>query len=421
LLRFAPSPTQDFSIGKLRIAIFNYILAKQKNEKLLIRIEDIEKEKNIEGKDKEILELLALFSIDYEHAIYESENLKYHQKLAMQLMTNKKAFACFCSNEKLNELRKKAEDENQIFSYDGFCQNLSDETVLNVTAPFTVRAVKPQENIKFNDLFKGELSYTPDEVDSFFILNHDKTPTYNYACAIDDMLYDISTIIREDIYLEDTPRQIHLRTLLGYTKNIDYIHIPTINEQISVKELIDEGFLPSAIANYLVLLGTNTPTEIFTLEEAIEWFNIKSLSKETVVFDINKLKEINKKHLETIDNMRLSKIIGFADEDIGKLAKLFLEEVETIKEIKEKINLIFSPKSTCIGFEEQFVELKLSIQDAPYFDDFNQLNNYITEKTGLKDEELSKTLKCILIGSDTKVKLSDIYPLIKNYLGEIIK
>ncbi len=421
MLRFAPSPTQDLSIGNLRIAIFNYILTKQKNEKLIIRIEDIEKEKIIEGKDKEILELLALFSIDYEHAVYESENLKYHQKLAMQLMANKKAFACFCSDEKLDELRKKAEDENQVFSYDGFCQNLSDETVLNVNAPFTVRAVKPQEDIKFHDLLKGDLTYSPDEVDSFIILNHDKSPTYNYACAIDDMLYDISTIIREETYLEDTPKQIHLRTLLGYTKTIDYIHIPTIDKQISVKELIDEGFLPSAIANYLVLLGNETPKDIFTLEEAIEWFDIKNLSKETIIFDINRLKEINKKHLETIDNMRLSKIIGFADEDIGKLAKLFLEEVDTIKDIKEKIDLVFSPKSTCIGFEEQFVELKLCMQDAPYFEDFEQLNNYITEKTGLKDEELSKPLRCILTGSDTKLKLSDIYPLIKNYLGEIIK
>ncbi len=417
MLRFALNPTQDMQISNLRVAIFNYILSKQLNEKLLIRVEDSNKQEDIEGKDKELLEILSLFSIEYSHVVYQSENLKYHQKLAMQLMSQKKAFACFCSDEKLEELKEEAKKENRPFVYDGFCENLSDETVLNCNVPFTVRVKKSKEKIEFSN--------SSFDIDSFIILNHNKTPTSNYACAVDDMLYDISTIITEEEHILDIPKQIHIRKQLNYEKEINYIYLPTIlnskDNESSVKWLIQEGFLPSAIANYLVLLGNKTPTEIFSLEEAVKWFDIKNISKSAALFDIDKLRSINRKYLKQMEELRLSKILGFADTDIGKLGKLFLEEASTIKEIKAKIDLIFTPKSTCIGFEEQFIKIKACIQEAPYFDYFSDLKVYLGEKTNLTDENLSKPLKYILTGGDNSLDISKIYPLIKNYLGEIIK
>uniref|UniRef100_UPI004047F948 glutamate--tRNA ligase n=1 Tax=Aliarcobacter sp. TaxID=2321116 RepID=UPI004047F948 len=433
MLRFAPSPTEDINIASLRVAIFNYILSKQLNEDLLIRIEDIDTEKIIEGKDKEIIEILNLFSIEYKSIVHQSDSLKYHQKIALQLMSQKKAFACFCSDDKLNELKEKSEKEGKVFTYDGFCETLSDETVLNTNAPFTVRIKKPDENIKFIDGIKGEFDFSNLEVDSFTILRQDKKPTYNYACAIDDMIMDISFVIREEKHIVNTPKQIHIRNSLGYTKEINYIHLPIIlnaktNKEItkednvnSVKHLIDEGFLPSAIANYLVLIGNKTPNEIFTLEEAISWFDIKNISKENVKFDIEELKLINRKHLEIIDEMRLSKILGFADTDIGKLGKLFLKEVSTIKEIKSKIELIFNSKTNYKESSEELSKVKESLQKAPYFDNYNDLKNYIIEQTNLKDENLLKPLRYILTGAIDGPNITDIYPLIKNYLGEIVK
>ena len=422
MLRFAPSPSKDINISKLRVAIFNYILSKQLNEPLLIRVEDIEKDKIIEGKDKDILEILSLFSIDYSHAVYQSENLKYHQKLAMQLMSKKKAFSCFCGDEKLKELKEEAKKKNKPFAYDGFCETLSDETVLNVNSPFTVRIKKPEENIKFIDGLKGELKFSPLDVDSFIILNHDKTPTYDYACSVDDMLYDVSTVIREDEYISNTAKQIHVRNTLNYDKEINYIHLPAIlDSNIAVKELINEGYLPSAIANYLVLLGNETPKEIFSLEDAIEWFDVKNLSNTTSKFDIDKLKYINKKHLEDIDEMRFSKILGFADTDIGKLGKLFIEDSSTIKEIKSKIELVFKAKTTCKGFEDEFNKIKNCMKNAPFYDDIDSLKKYIKEETGLEEKNFSTPFKYILLGRDDGPNISNIYPLIKNYLGEIIK
>lgn len=422
MLRFAPSPTGDMNIGKLRVAIFNYIVSKQLNEGLIVRIEDTDTKANIEGKDKEILEMLSLFSIDYERAVHQSDSLKYHQKMVMQLLSKKKAFSCFCGDAKLEELKEEAQKEGRSFIYDGFCETLSDETVLNTNAPFTIRIKKAQNDITFTDSLKGDILQKANDADSFVILNHDKTPTANYANAVDDMILDISTVIRDEKYLSNTAEQIHIRQSLGYDKSINYIHLPNIlNDDISIKSLIEDGFLPSAIANYLVLLGNETPKEIFTLEEAIEWFDIKNLSNDVVEFDIEKLKSINKQHLESMDEMRLSKILGFADTDIGKLAKILLDDISTIKELKEKLNLIFSPKPTCIGCEKEFIELKLCLQDAPYFDKLEDLEAYITEKTALKNESLLKPLNYILTGGEKELDIPKIYPLIKNYLGEIIK
>ncbi|GGD33797.1 glutamate--tRNA ligase 1 [Malaciobacter pacificus] len=421
MLRFAPSQTEDLSINKLRVAIYNYILSKQLNEDLVIRIDDYKKEKVIEGMDKKILELINLFSIEYKGVVYQSESLKYHQKLAMQLMGQKKAFSCFCSDEKLQELKEKAENKGKVFSYDDFCEKLSDETVLNTNAPFTVRMSKPKEDIKFTDALNGEISYKPYEVDAFHILTHDKTPTYNYSCAADDMIMNISTILRDEEHLLNTARQIHIRNSLGYDKEINYIHLPSLNTNLTVQELIDDGFLPSAIANYLVLLANNTPKEIFTLEEAIEWFKIENLSKESVDFDIEKLKEINRKHLETIEDMRLSKILGFADSDIGKLAKLYLNECSTIKEIKNKIDTIFSEKTPLNGFEDEYNKIKEAFKDAPFFNDYNDLEKYLSEKTKLQEDKLLKPLAYILTGNEDTLRLNEVYSLIKNYIGEIVK
>ncbi|MDN5076568.1 glutamate--tRNA ligase [Aliarcobacter butzleri] len=433
MLRFAPSPTGDMHIGNLRVAIFNYIVSKQLKEDLIIRIEDTDKERNIEGKDKEILEILNLFSIEYKTVFYQSDNLKYHQKMALQLMTQKKAFACFCSDEKLEELREESIKKGIPFRYDGFCENLSDEAVLNVNAPFTVRLKKPDHNIKFTDLLKGDFDYAPFDIDSFIILRQDKTPTYNYACSVDDMLMDISIVIRGEDHVSNTPKQIHIRDSLGYTKEIKYVHLPIIlnaqtgkkmskrDDASSVKWLIEQGFLPSAIANYLVLMGNKTPSEIFTLEEAIEWFKIENISKSSAKFDIDKLRFINRKHIENLDDMRLSKILGFADSDIGKLGKLFLEEASTIKELKEKIEPIFATKTTLEGFENEFKSIRECLQKAAYFDNYEDLKNYIVNETSLKGKNLFKPLRYILTGVENGPNLSDIYPLIKNYLGDIIK
>lgn len=427
-MRFAVSPLEDLNLSSLRLAIFNYIISKQTKEDLSIRIDDIDAGSNSQAKAKETLELLSLFSIDYTSVVYQSENLKYHQKVAMQLMMKKKAFSCFCSDDKIKQLKKEAKKAKIPYTYDGFCGTLSEETAFNCNAPFVVRLRVPQNEIEFIDLIRGSLKAESSDLDSSIILNHDKNPLSSYACAVDDMLYNISSVIRDEVHLLSTYEQIHLRSSLGYDKKINYAHIAPIlkkkskkKDETSVISLIKQGFMPSAIANYVVLLGNTAPSEVFTLEEAISWFDLKSVSKDSVEFDIKKLEEINKKHLKSLDELRLSKLLGFADEDIGKLAKLYLEELSTLNEMKAKLDAIFSKKSSLKGFEKEYESLFTCLQKAPFIEKFDDFKKYVLKETSLNKDILEKVLRYALTGETKGVDLVKIYPLIKNYLGEIIK
>ena len=433
MLRFAPSPTGDMHIGNLRVAIINHILSKQLNEELLIRIEDTDRKRNIEGKDKEILELLTLFAIDFKRVAYQSENIKYQTQMAMKLLLDKKAFNCFCSKEALLKDKEESIAKNIPHRYSGFCETISDEAKFQCNAPFVVRIKKPEHNIEFTDLVKGKFSYEPFDVDSFVILREDKTPTYNFACSIDDMLFDISTVVRGEDQLPNTPKQIHIRESLGYTREINYIHLPMIlnattgkkmskrDNESSVKFLVEEGFLPSAIANYLILIGYNPPVEVFTLEECMEWFDVNKVSKSPAKFDITKLKFLNREHMKMLDELRFSKILGFSDKDIGALAKIYIEECDTINEIKAKLDLIFSKKCILEGYEEEFKIIKECMKDAPFMPELSQFRTYIKEKTKLEDDKLFKPIRFALTGSINGPTISDVYPLIRNYLGEILK
>lgn len=432
MLRFAPSPTGDMHIGNLRVALFNYIVSVQKNEPLVVRIEDTDKERNIEGKDSEILDILGLFGIEFESHMYQSAHLKYHRSMALQLLNDKKAFNCFCSESQLEADRDAAKAAKKAYRYSGACENLpADQTIDNMN-PFTVRLKKPKKAIKINDVIKGEIEFKPDDIDSFIIMRQDKYPTYNFACAVDDMISDISMVIRGEDHMSNTPKQIAVRQALGYDKEIIYAHLPVIlndngkkmskrDDASSVKWLLEEGYLPEAIINYLILIGNKTPNEIFSLEEAKEWFKLENISKSPARFDIDKLKFINRKQLHLLDDVELSRYVGFADADIGRLAKLFLEEAGTLKELRPKIKAIFEPKVVPEEFAESADILRNVIVEAPYFETYDAFKKHVMQESSLKGKNLFKPLRILLSGAEHGPDLSDLYGHIKNYLGEIVK
>jgi len=424
MLRFAPSPTGDMHIGNLRVAIFNYIVSKQIKEELLVRIEDIDKEKNIEGKDQEILDTLALFGIEYSQVIYQSENVRFHSAMALQLMHEKQAFSCFCSPTWLEKKQEESNANNQTYSYDDACRNLPAELVIDNTSPFTIRINRPDANILIKDRIKGELSFSPDKVDSFMIMNQNKTPIYNFACAVDDMLSDISIIIRSEEHIDNTPKQEHIRASLKYEKKIQYAHLPTIlNDDIpSVKYLLEEGFLPEAISNYLILIGNSTPQEIFSMQDAIEWFDLAKISNSPTHFSMDKLREINRKHLQKLDTKELSRYVGFADEEIGELARVYLEEsIATTKELRSKIEPIFASKTIPQGFKAQVELMTISIKNAPYFEEYKDFKNYIMKESGITDDNFANPLRLLLTGVENGPDIALVYKYLKNYIGEIVK
>jgi len=432
MLRFAPSPTGDMHIGNLRVAIFNYIISKQRDEDLIVRIEDTDKERNIEGKDKEILDLLELFNIEYSQVIYQSENVRFHSAMALQLLHEKRAFSCFCSPEWLEKKREEAKEQKKAYRYDDACRDLPAELVIDNNNPFTIRIKKPDDAITVKDYIKGDITFKPNDVDSFIIMRQDKTPTYNFACAVDDMLSDISLVIRGEDHVSNTPKQAHIRSALNYNKNIEYAHLPIIlntagkkmskrDDASSVKWLLEEGYLPSAIVNYLLLIGNKPPCEIFTMAEAIEWFTLDTISKSPARFDIDMLKHINREHLKMLDSKELSRYVGFADSDIGEVAKIYLEEAGTTKELKEKIAPIFAEKVVSEAFQEQVEVMKKAISEAAFFDEYNDFKDYIMKETGLKGKNFFKPLRILLTGAEHGPDIAELYKYLKNYLGEIVK
>jgi glutamyl-tRNA synthetase len=432
MLRFAPSPTGDMHIGNLRVALFNYILSVQRNEPLLIRIEDTDKERNIAGKEDEILEILALFGIQYQEHQFQSNNLRYHRAMALQLLHDKQAFNCFCAPEMLDAKREASKEGKIAYRYDGTCENLSADEVIDNPNPFTVRLKKPTHSITVHDIIKGDSTFAPDDIDSFILMRADKNPTYNFACAIDDMLSDVSIIIRGEDHLSNTPKQIAIQRALGYDRVIEYAHLPIIlgnegkkmskrDDASSIKWLLEEGYLPEAIINYLILMGNNTPMEIFTLKEAIKWFDLSVLSKSPARFDMDKLKFINREHLKMMDPKELSRYVGFADEEIGRLTKVFLDEAGTLKELRPKIKAIFEPKVVPQEFQEGFEVLKNLTLNAPHFDDYESYKTYLVEHSGLKGKNLFKPLRILLSGAEHGPELNDLYTYLKNYLKEVAK
>ncbi|MCK4738158.1 MAG: glutamate--tRNA ligase, partial [Sulfurimonas sp.] len=315
---------------------------------------------------------------------------------------------------------------------DDACRNLPHELVIDNMSPFTIRLSRPDEAIVIKDYIKGSISFEPKDVDSFIILRQDKTPTYDFACAVDDMLSDISLVIRSEDHMSNTPKQDHIRASLGYEKKVEYAHLPIIlndsgkkmskrDDASSVKWLLEEGYLPSAIANYLILIGNKPPKEIFDMSEAIEWFDLEKISKSPARFDINMLKHINSEHLKALDAKELSRYVGFADAEIGELARIYLEEAGTTKELKSKIASIFAKKEVSEEFIESSNIMVDIIKNAPYFEEYDDFKKYIMKESGLKGENFFKPLRLLLTGAEHGPDIADIYKYLKNYIGEIVK
>ena len=430
MLRFASAPTGDMHIDTLRVAILNYLVAQQRNDQFLVRIEDTDTKRNIEGKDTEIMMMLEKFALKHNSVFHQTEHLNLYQTLALRLLKEKKAFVCKCTEEKIEAQKEEAKANNKAYHYSGCCQELAPEEYMALKESgetFVVRIKKPNTDIESNDLIKGNISTTADEVDSFIILDTNGIPSYDFACACDDMLSNISFIIRGEAYLKNTPKQQHIKNLLGYENETLSAHLPSIlnenakeDDTSTVKWLFEQGFVPDAILNYLLLIGNeNAPKDVFTLPEAIEWFNLENIAQSTEKFDLEKLRFINREHLRMIDDKQLSTLFGFADADIGKLAKLYLEECSTISELEAKIRPIFKAKDFTGKWAKEMTLLSKIIFNAPAFESFDKFKEHIIKESGLKEENISTPLRYLLTATGDGPELSAIYPFIKSYILEV--
>ena len=318
-LRFAPSPTGYLHIGGARTALFNWLQARKEGGKFILRIEDTDVARSTQESVDAILEGMKWLGLNWDEGPYfQSEQFPVYREHVGKLLAAGKAYRCYCAPEELEAKREQAMKDGRKPKYDGTCRNLAADLA---DRPHAVRFKAPQEGVTaFDDLIKGRISFSNDELDDLIIQRSDGTPTYNFTVVIDDATMDITTVIRGDDHINNTPRQILLYEALGHPVP-RFAHVPMIlgadkarlskrHGATSVMAYRDMGFLPEAMVNYLVRLGwSHGDQEIFTPQELIEMFAIEDVGKSAGVFNPDKLLWLNAHYIKSADPERLAALL----------------------------------------------------------------------------------------------------------------
>lgn len=316
-VRIAPSPTGAIHIGLARSALYNFLFASQNNGKFILRIEDTDPTRSTKESVEAILEGLKWLSLYWDEGPYfQSQRLSIYREYAQILLKEGKAYYCYCSQERLKEEKEKALKEKRSWQYDRYCLSLRNKD--NDTLPKVIRFLVPIErNVVFNDIIHGKIERSGRDIEDFILLRADGTPTYNFACVIDDALMEITHIIRAVEHISNTFKQILLYEALNF-KTPYFAHLPLIlgkdgkklskrHGAVSIMEYKKMGILPETLVNYLALLGWSPggDLEIFSLEEAIKFFRLEKVKKSNAIFDFQKLEWLNSEYIKRSSNERL--------------------------------------------------------------------------------------------------------------------
>ena len=373
--RFAPSPTGFMHIGNLRTALYSYLLAKSQGGKFILRIEDTDQVRLVEGASDVILDTLKMTGIDYdegpvvggEHGPYiQSERLPIYKEYAEKLIASGNAYYCFCTSERLESLK----DENGIGGYDGHCRGLSKEEIeknLAAGIPYVIRQKRPDEGTtSYVDEVYGEVEIDNSELRDQVMIKADGYPTYNFCHVVDDYLMGVTHVVRGNEYLTSTPKYCLLYDAFGWERPT-YVHLPLLmgkddegkvsklskrHGAVSFQDLVNDGYLPEAIVNYIALLGwcpKDSNQEIFSMAELKENFGIEGLSKSPAVFDYEKLKWFNSEYIKALpDDAYEEKALPILNKLCGehintkKLAALLHTRIAYFGEIESFIGFVTS-------------------------------------------------------------------------------
>ena len=308
--RFAPSPTGNLHIGGVRTALFNYVFSKQSGGLFLIRVEDTDRERSKKEYEEDIISGLEWLGIyPNKTPIRQSERLDIYQKAAEKLIDSGNAYWCDCSPEDLEQMREQQAAAGRKPMYDGRSRNLglerSDKTVLRLATPLEGETI-------LNDLIRGEITFKNSELDDLILLRSDGTPTYHFCNVVDDFDQGVTTVIRGEDHISNTPRQIHIQKALGYP-DLEYAHLPLVlgedkkrlskrHAATSLNSYKEMGFTKETIINALALLGWSTENEIFSMNELIESFNLKNVQKGAAIFDLKRFNWVSSQQLAKLND-----------------------------------------------------------------------------------------------------------------------
>ena len=369
--RYAPSPTGKMHVGNLRTALYAYLIAKHEDGDYILRIEDTDQERFVEGATEIIYKTLQDTGLIHDEGpdiggpvgpYVQSDRQKegIYTEYAKKLIDRGEAYYCFCTQERLDSLKHMVGGE-EIMTYDKHCLHLSKEEVEENLAsgkPYVIRQNNPREGkTTFHDEIYGDISVDNSELDDMVLIKSDGYPTYNFANVVDDHLQEITHVVRGNEYLSSSPKYNRLYEAFGWEVPV-YVHCPTItNEEhkklskrsghSSYQDLIDQGFISEAVVNYVALLGWSPENnqEIFSLDELVKEFNYKNISKSPAVFDMVKLKWMNGEYIKAMDFDRffsmaepyIKEVIG-KDLDLKKIAAMIKTRIEIFPDIAEHID-----------------------------------------------------------------------------------
>jgi nondiscriminating glutamyl-tRNA synthetase len=377
-VRYAPSPTGHLHIGNARTALFNYLFARSVNGKFIIRIEDTDKKRNIEGGEESQLKYLQWLGIDWDESVdkpgeygpyRQSERNHIYEQYLNELLESGQAYKCYCTEEELEAEREAQTEAGQMPRYSGKCRKLTKEDQERLAAEGrqpSIRFKVPAGKVyTFNDIVKEDVSFESDGIGDFVIAKKDGTPTYNFAVAVDDYLMKISHVLRGEDHISNTPKQLMIFEALGWEAPV-YGHMTLIvNESRkklskrdeSIIQFIEQyealGYLPEALFNFIALLGWSPKgeEELFSREEFIEIFDPERLSTSSALFDNQKLTWMNNQYMK---NLELDQVVDLSLPHLVKAGKL---EESMTDEKREWAKGVISLYQEQMSFGAEIVEL----------------------------------------------------------------
>lgn len=370
--RFAPSPTGYMHIGGLRTALYAYLFARKHDGKFILRIEDTDQERQVPGSVEAIFATMRAAGLHYDEGpdvgggfgpYIQSERKHLYKKYADELVKMGGAYLCFCSKERLEDLRSGMEARRETFRYDKHCLKLSDKEIQNKIAsgePHVIRQNIPEEGTtRFTDMVFGQIEVENATLDDNVLIKSDGMPTYNFANVVDDHLMEISHIIRGTEYLSSTPKYNLLYDSFSWEIPV-YIHLPPVMKDAhrklskrhgdaSFEDFTAKGYLPEAIVNYIALLGWNPGTnqEIFTLGELEKSFSIEGISRSPAIFDVEKLTWMNGEYIRMLSPDEFKKRAmpwyegaGVEKYDAEILRQILQPRLERLDQVGEKLSFL---------------------------------------------------------------------------------
>lgn len=443
-VRFAPSPTGFVHVGSLRTALYNYLFARHNKGKFILRIEDTDQSRFVEGAVENLIKTFSWAGLDYDEGpekegaygpYYQSQRLDIYKEHINYLIEKGWAYPCFCSAERLESMRKEQAARNEAIMYDGACRNIpvAEANKRMKSEACVIRLKVPQKGETIvDDLIRGKVSFQNNLIDDQALIKSDGYPTYHLANVVDDHLMKVSHVIRGEEWLPSTPKHILLYQAFGW-ETPQFAHLPLLlnadrsklskrQGDVAVEDYQAKGILPQALLNFISLLGWSKgdDQEIFTLDESIEYFTLERVNKAGAVFDIHKLEWMNGMYIRSLPEDEYVRIglewlerenLDTGDADKNKAVILSLRNgINKFNEIKERAALFFTDRLTysedaagwIVKEESKILFQKMYDEIDQYpdltLDDFKVLMKTVQKETGIKGKELWMPVRAAITG-----------------------